>query len=95
MAGQTPNKLSRVRRSAAARKSVVCILSAHPLVLPELQRHLAPLRFHTVGRRLDLDYTRELQSIPLPVASVYVVDGHSMRPPATESLVAGIRHRYR
>jgi DNA-binding NarL/FixJ family response regulator len=95
LAGQTPNKLSRVRRSSAARKSVVCILSAHPLVLPELQRYLTPLRFHTVGRQLELDYTRELHAIPLPVASVYVVDGHSMGGAATESLVSGIRYRYR
>ncbi len=47
-----------------------------------------------MGRQLELDYTRELHSIPLPVASVYVVDGHSMGP-ATENLVAGIRYRYR
>jgi DNA-binding NarL/FixJ family response regulator len=32
--------------------------------------------------------------LPLPVALVYVVDGHSLGP-ATEGLVAGIRYRHR
>ena len=93
MAGQTSSKRSKTRRSPAGRKPVVCLISAHPLVLPELQRNLQPLRYHIVNRLLDIDPTRELHSIPLPVASLYVVDSHSMGP-ATENLVAGIRYRY-
>ncbi|HEX4999277.1 MAG TPA: response regulator transcription factor [Terriglobia bacterium] len=69
------------------------MLSAHPLVATEFQRFISPLRLRSVGRRLNIRYAAEAQSVSIPVASLYIIDSHSFGP-ATESLVAGIRHRY-
>ena len=82
------------RPSAAAHGQIVCFLSTHPLVLPELQRYLTALRYKTIGRQLKITPGTDVHRLPLPVALAYVVDGHSLGP-ATEGLVAGIRYRHR
>ena len=91
--GRTSGGSTSGRQSGASRKPVVCLLSTHPLVLPELQRSLSSLRCHIVRRQLDIAHTSDVHSMPVPVASLYVVDGHSLGP-AVEGLVVGIRYRY-
>lgn len=83
-----------MQSSTARRRLIVCFLSTHSLVLPELQRCLASLRCKSIGRQLKITSTTDVHRLPLPVALVYVVDGHSLGP-TTEGLVAGIRYRHR
>ncbi len=71
----------------------VCLFSTHPLVLPELQRFLGPLRAHSLARLLKISSVTDLNRVPCPGAQVYVVDSQSTGP-VTEGLVALIRgHR--
>jgi DNA-binding NarL/FixJ family response regulator len=91
--GHISNERPAIRRSGVPRKTVVCLLSTHPLVLPELLRYLSPVRSQIISRQLEISQSTDVHSIPLPVASVYVIDGHSIGP-AVESLVVGIRFRY-
>jgi DNA-binding NarL/FixJ family response regulator len=87
------SKAMPASREGSSRKPTVCLLSTHPLVLPELQRCLSASKFHILSRQLDIAHTSDVHSIPLPVASVYLLDGHSIGP-AVEGLVGGIRHRF-
>jgi len=80
-------------RAAPNRRLTVCLLSAHPLVLEELQRLLSPADFRLQTRRLESALPPELRHLRLPRAQVYVVDAQGPRL-ATEALLAGILEHF-
>jgi DNA-binding NarL/FixJ family response regulator len=78
----------------AKRRGVVCLASANPLALAELERMVAarlPLRIQSV--RLNLESRTAVLEGRLPRATVYVVDAWSTGQ-STEAVVAGLRSRY-
>ncbi len=60
----------------------VCLLSPHPLVLSEFERVLAHPDFKTISRHLESTLGPDLRHLPIPKASVYVVDAHVAKPAA-------------
>jgi DNA-binding NarL/FixJ family response regulator len=72
----------------------VCLISRHPLVLEALQRPLTEPDFHIQVQQLGGAPTaEELQQIPIPPATVYVLDAHASNP-VTEAMATAIRKRY-
>jgi DNA-binding NarL/FixJ family response regulator len=63
-------------------------------VLPELSRSLARAGFHMILRRLEITSNTDVHRVPLPPASVFVIDCQSTGA-ATEGLIASIRTRRR
>jgi len=82
-----------MRKAASTRRSSVCLLSFHPLVLSEFERLLSELPLSVHGRRLEPDLIADPTKLVVPKASVFVVEGHSHRP-TTESLVVGVLGRH-
>lgn len=60
----------------------VCLLSPHPLVLTEFERLLSGPEFKTVARHLESTLGPDLRHLPIPGASIYVVDAHVAKPAA-------------
>ncbi len=83
----------RVVKAASKRKTSVCLMSPHPLVLAEWERLLLPAGFKLNSRRLEAMPVFGLEGMSLPRADVFVTDAHAPRQ-ATEVLVAGIQERY-
>jgi DNA-binding NarL/FixJ family response regulator len=79
-----------IKEHPARKKIRVCILSSHPLVLPEWRRLLARAGFEVHVRQVELTPKTDLHSLNLPAASIYVVDAHGTDW-ATEALVAAVR----
>jgi len=71
-----------VRKSSKKNPLHVCLLSPHPLVLSEFERVLASPDFKTVSRHLESTLGPDLRHLPIPKATVYVVDAHVARPAA-------------
>ncbi len=81
------------------RRPTVCLLSAHPLVLGELQTALA----HSTGRakprdrsrlltvRVTPDWQADGQGVEIPVAQVYVVDAMDSRAATEATLTTVLR----
>ena len=68
----------------SAKKSVlqVCLLSPHPLVLSEFERVLTNPGFKMISKHLESTLGPDLRHLPVPKATVYVVDAHVARPAA-------------
>ncbi len=68
----------------SVKKSVlqVCLLSPHPLVLSEFERVLADPAFKTISKHLESTLGPDLRHLPIPKATVYVVDAHVAKPAA-------------
>ena len=81
------------RKAASPRKTRVCLLSSHPLVLAELERLLSPAGFQLQVRKLESALAPGLERLSLPHVEVFVTDAHGARQ-AAEMLVAGIQERY-
>lgn len=77
---------------ARSRRLGVCVLSPHPGLLEGMQRLLKRSSFKLTSLRLKSSPGFDLESLRLPQASVYVVDGSS-EGPAIENLIEAIRHR--
>src|SRR5271154_6559848 len=60
----------------------VCLISPHPLVLSEFERVLAMPDFKTISKHLESTLGPDLRHLPIPRASVYVVDAHVAKPAA-------------
>jgi DNA-binding NarL/FixJ family response regulator len=82
-----------VRKATSTRKTTVCLLSSHPIVLAEWERLLAPEGFKLQVRRLESMLVPGLERLSLPRAQVYALDAHAPHQ-STEVLVAGIQERY-
>ena len=82
-----------MKTSAPTRRSTVCLLSSHPLVLAELQHVLQHCGFRLQVRRLQSTLAPGLERLSLPRAHIFVIDGHASRQ-ATEVLVAAVRESY-
>ncbi len=63
------------------------------MVLDEFQRLLANCRFHLVCRQLESTLAPDLRSLPVPRASVFVVDAFAA-PQASSALISNIFERY-
>jgi two-component system, NarL family, nitrate/nitrite response regulator NarL len=60
----------------------VCLISPHPLVLSEFERVLSHPDFKTISRHLESTLGPDLRHLPIPKATVYVVDAHVAKPAA-------------
>lgn len=77
----------------SARSPKVALLSHHPLVLEDFRGALKAAGFKTETLRLESALAPDLRHLPVPAASVYVVDAFAPRQ-ATEALVVDILDRY-
>jgi len=66
----------------SGRQQQVCILSPHPLVLADFSRILEGSGYKPVLRQLESMLAPELRRLPIPKATLYVVDAQAS-PPAT------------
>lgn len=71
----------------------VCLISSHPGQLAEMERVLSGGQFKLRSVRLQFAFGKEIESIRLPRAAIYVIDTSSPRA-ATESLLEAIRSRF-
>jgi two-component system, NarL family, nitrate/nitrite response regulator NarL len=65
-----------VKKTAKKNALQVCLISPHPLVLSEFERVLESPDFKTVSRHLESTLGPDLRHLPIPKATVYVVDAH-------------------
>lgn len=79
-----------IKKHPEKEKIAVCIVSSHPLVVPEWCRMLTRAGFAVCTHQVTITPKTDLHSLSIPKASVYVVDAHGADW-ATESLVAGVR----
>ena len=85
--------LQNMRKPGREKKLHVCILSPHPMVLEEFQRVLCREGFLVQGRQLESTLAPDLRKLPVPRASVFVVDAHTA-PQASVALISNILDRY-
>jgi two-component system nitrate/nitrite response regulator NarL len=71
-----------VKKTAKKHTLQVCLLSPHPLVLSEFERVLSNPEFKTISRHLESTLGPDLRHLPIPKATVYVVDAHVAKPAA-------------
>ncbi len=83
---------SHMPKAVKHRGLSVCLLSAHPLVLGEFEKLLLRPGLHIVTRQLESNLAPELRRIPLPRASIYVIDAHTSQQ-AAASLISNILER--
>jgi two-component system, NarL family, nitrate/nitrite response regulator NarL len=65
-----------VKKKAKKNSLQVCLISPHPLVLSEFGRVLANPAFKTASMHLESTLGPDLRHLPIPKATVYVVDAH-------------------
>src|SRR5262245_28545569 len=82
-----------MRRRPRTKRRLVCLLSANPLALPELQRLSIKARLRIRQSHLNLSGTESTRDPRVARAAVYVLDSFSTGA-MTEAVVAGIRARY-
>lgn len=78
-----------VPRAAEKRRPMVCLLSAHPLVLGELKATLAKSNAQTRAVELPAGWRGQEGAVSVPEADVYVLDGQSDRASA-ETLLGAV-----
>jgi two-component system, NarL family, nitrate/nitrite response regulator NarL len=64
-------------KRASAKQPQVCLLSPHPLVLADFSRILEGAGYRPILRQLESMLAPELRRLPIPKASLYVVDAHA------------------
>jgi DNA-binding NarL/FixJ family response regulator len=83
----------RERAGGAARQRIVCLVSANPLALSELERLASRVQGMRVKRAfIDLNASLVTGDIKVPQASVYVLDSWSTVT-ATEAVVSAMHRR--
>ncbi len=85
--------IPKMRKAAATRRTTVCLMSHHALVLAELRRMLSGPKFSVRIWQPESMLPRDLRGLVIPRASVYVLDAQAPRP-ATDVLVAGLLERF-
>src|ERR1700676_4862064 len=65
-----------VKKTAKKIALQVCLISPHPLVLSEFERVLEGPDFKTISEHLESTLGPDLRHLPIPKATVYVVDAH-------------------
>ena len=80
------------KKSSAARPVKVCLLSSHPLVLQDFEQALSHTELEAEPKLLESTMAQALRNLPLPRASVFVVDA-SLPRPSLEALLGGILNR--
>jgi two-component system nitrate/nitrite response regulator NarL len=78
----SPTISKPVKKPAKKNALQVCLISPHPLVLSDFERMLANPDFKTVSRHLESTLGPDLRHLPVPKATVYVVDAHVAKPAA-------------
>lgn len=83
------HKKPAVSNSAKLRDLTVCLLSAHPLVLGELEKLLCRPGFRIVTKQLESSLAPELRRVQVPKTGIYVIDAHASQQ-ATAALISNI-----
>ena len=83
------NKGASKIKSPKLRDLSVCLLSAHPLVLGELEKLLTRPGFRIVTKQLESSLAPELRRAQLPKAGIYVIDAHASQQ-AAAALISNI-----
>jgi two-component system response regulator DevR len=86
------SRLRALRKVSSTRRVSVCLFSFHPLLLSEFQRLLSGDDVRVVDRRVERNRAPDA-SLPVPRASVYVVEAHSQEH-VTEAFIAAILARF-
>jgi DNA-binding NarL/FixJ family response regulator len=86
------SRLPALRKVSSTRRVSVCLFSFHPLLLSEFQRLLSGDEVRVVDRRVEHNRAPDT-SVPVPRASVYVVEAHSQKQ-VTEAFIAAILARF-
>jgi DNA-binding NarL/FixJ family response regulator len=82
-------RASKSKLSPKLRDLSVCLLSAHPLVLNELEKLLTKPGFRIVTKQLESSLAPELRRAVLPKAGIYVIDAHASQQ-AAAALISNI-----
>jgi DNA-binding NarL/FixJ family response regulator len=82
-------RASKSKAVAKVRDLSVCLLSAHPLVLGELEKLLTRPGFRIVTKQLESCLAPELRRAVLPKAGIYVIDAHASQQ-AAAALISNI-----
>lgn len=82
-----------VPRADEHRRPMVCLLSAHPLVLGELKATLAKSSAQTRAVEIPSGWRGQEAAVSVPEADVYVLDGQSDRASAESLLGVVLRKR--
>lgn len=81
-----------MRKPSSSHRATVCLFSFHPLLLSEFERLLSgENEARVLDRRVEHNQVPDA-TLPVPRASVYVIESHSHRP-VTEAYVAAILER--
>jgi len=83
------NKAAAKVKSAKLRDLSICLLSAHPLVLGELEKLLTRPGFRIVSKQLESTLAPELRRVQIPKAGIYVIDAHASQQ-AAAALISNI-----
>jgi DNA-binding NarL/FixJ family response regulator len=82
-------RASKSKAVSKVRDLSVCLLSAHPLVLGELEKLLTKPGFRIVTKQLESSLAPELRRAVLPKAGIYVIDAHASQQ-AAAALISNI-----
>ena len=82
-------RASKSKAASKVRDLSVCLLSAHPLVLGELEKLLTKPGFRIVTKQLESSLAPELRRAVLPKAGIYVIDAHASQQ-AAAALISNI-----
>jgi len=82
-------RANKSKAVAKVRDLSVCLLSAHPLVLGELEKLLTRPGFRIVTKQLESSLAPELRRAVLPKAGIYVIDAHASQQ-AAAALISNI-----
>ena len=82
-------RASKSKLTGKLRDLSVCLLSAHPLVLGELEKLLTKPGFRIVTKQLESSLAPELRRAVLPKAGIYVIDAHASQQ-AAAALISNI-----
>jgi DNA-binding NarL/FixJ family response regulator len=82
-------RASKSKAAPKVRDLSVCLLSAHPLVLGELEKLLTRPGFRIVTKQLESSLAPELRRAVLPKAGIYVIDAHASQQ-AAAALISNI-----
>lgn len=83
------HKRASSSKSAKLRDLSVCLLSAHPLVLGELEKLLTRPGFRIITKQLESSLAPELRRAVVPKSGIYVIDAHASQQ-ATAALISNI-----
>ena len=73
----------------AAHRSTVGLFWCHPLVLPQFEQLISESGYRLLARRLEANRIPDFENLPVPKATVHIVEAHAHLP-VTEAVVTGL-----